>query len=195
MNRTPLVALLIACSPIKSTPPTDWSEQFCDSKIEMVFPDGAWAEYDGCKELTMDAHYEFDPDDPPEVLDYKIQFTGVADPDVECWLVITAEGVCGSGRYGIGATHRATVQFATYDCPFVPDAYESTFVAERGDIYLDEVSAGEKSGDFTDQPLLTHISGRLDATTAEDISLTVRWDVGAFISSSDGEESDCAQLE
>lgn len=195
MHRTPLAALLIACSPVKSTPATDWSQQYCESTVEMVFPDGSWAEYDGCKDLTMDAHYEFDPDDPPEVLDYKIQLNGLADPDVECWLVLTAGGVCGAGRYGIGSNHNATVQFATYDCPFVPDAYESTFAAQTGEIYLDEVSAGERTGDFTDKPLLTKIAGRLDATTAEEVGITVQWDLGVFISSSDAEESDCSLIE
>lgn len=195
MLRTPLIVLLIACSPVKSSPATRWSDQYCESKVEMVFPDDAWAEYDGCKDLTMDAHYEFDPDDPPEVLDYKIQLNGIADPNVECWLVLTAGGVCGPGRYGIGSDHSATVQFATYDCPFVPDAYESTFTAQSGDVYLDTVRAGDRTGDFTDRPLMTQIAGRLDATTEEGVALTVEWDVGVFISSSDAEESDCSRIE
>ena len=161
----------------------------------MVFPDGSWAEYDGCKDLTMDAHYEFDPDTPPEVLDYKIQLNGLTDPDVECWLVLTANGVCGSGYYGIGDDDSASVEFATYDCPFVPDAYEGTFTAQTGTIHLDKARAGEKTGDFTDTPLFTEIAGRLDARTADGIQITVQWDVGVFISSSDLEESDCALLE
>jgi len=180
---------------VKSRPATDWTKQYCESKIEMVFPDGAWAEYDGCKDLTMDAHYEFDPDDPPEVLDYKLQFNGIDDPDVECWLVLTASGTCGAGYYGIGASASATVQFATYDCPHVPDPYESTYDAVTGTIYLENVSAGEKAGDFTDQPLLTEITGRLDASTEEGIEIVVNWDLGVFIESGDAEEADCAKIE
>ena len=189
------MVLLVACSPVKSKPATNWSDQYCESTVEMVFPDDAWAQYDGCKDLTMDAHYEFDPDDPPEVLDYKLQLNGIADPNVECWLVLTAGGVCGPGRYGIGSGHNATVQFATYDCPFVPDAYEATFTAQYGDIYLDTVRAGDRKGDFTDKPLLTQIAGRLDATTEEGVAITVEWDVGVFIASSDGEESTCSLIE
>ena len=195
MQRTLLTALLIGCSPVKSRPATDWSQQYCESKVEMVFPDRTWAEYDGCKDLTMDAHYEFDPDDPPEVLDYKLQLNGMTDPDVECWLIVTASGVCGSGHYGVGPQASASVEFATYDCPFVPDPYEGTFTAEAGSIYLDHATAGDQAGDFTDKPLLTEIQGRLDATTAEDIAITVTWDIGAFIESSDAEEAECAKLE
>ena len=145
--------IMCACSPVKKEPPTDWSRQYCESKVEMTFPDGAWAEYDGCHELTADAHFEFDPDDPPEVLDYKIQLSGVEDPDMECWLVLTSTGVCGTGYYGIGEGESATVRFSTYDCPHVPDAFEQEFDATDGTILLENVSAGTKTGDFTGEPL------------------------------------------
>ena len=129
------------------------------------------------------------------MLDYKIQLNGLADPDVECWLILTASGTCGPGYYGIGADDSATVQFATYDCPYVPDAYESIYDAINGTIYLDNVSAGDQTGDFTDQPLLTEITGSLDAITDEGIEILVNWDVGVFIESGDAEEADCAKIE
>jgi hypothetical protein len=180
---------------VKKETATDWTRQYCDSTVQMSFPDGAWAEYDGCKELTVDAHYEFDPDDPPEVLDYKIQFNGVEDPDMECWLILTSHGVCGPGYYGIGEARSASVQFSTYDCPYVPDAFEQEFSANNGTVLLENASAGSKTGDFTDQPLLTEIQGSLDATTEEGVEVIVTWETGVFIKGVDAEESDCSLLE
>ena len=193
----PLLLPLIAwgCSPVKSRPETNWTKQSCESNVEMSFPDGSWAEYDGCKDISIDANYEFDPDDPPEVLDYKLQLNGFSDPNVECWLVLTATGVCGSGYYGIGTSDSATVEFATFDCPYVPDPYEDSFVATGGTILLEEVSAGNQTGDFTDEPLLTTIKGSFDASTAEGVEVVVTWDIAAFISAEDGEESTCNQLQ
>jgi hypothetical protein len=192
IRSVPLMILACACSPVKKETAIDWSQQYCESKIEMTFPDGAWAEYDGCKELTVDAHYEFDPDDPPEVLDYKIQFSGVADTDMECWLILTSHGVCGPGYYGIGESESVSIQLSTYDCPFVPDAFEQDFLADNGTLLLENVSAGTQKGDFTNQHLLTEIQGSLDATTPEGVELIVSWSTGVFIKGEDGEESDCA---
>jgi len=195
MRPLTLVVFICACSPVMKETATDWSRQYCESKVEMTFPDGSWAEYDGCKDLTMDATYEFDPDDPPEVLDYKIQFSGVEDPDMECWMVLTSNDVCGSGYYGIGDGGSASLRFSTFDCPYVPDAFEQDFDANSGTILLENVSAGTQTGDFTNQPLLTEIQGSLDASTTEGVELVVTWNTGVFIKGEDGEESDCALLE
>ena len=190
-----LIACVCACSPVKKEPATDWSRQYCESTVQMVFPDDTWAEYDGCKELTVDSHFEFDPDDPPEILDYKLQFSGLEDPDMECWMVLTSRGVCGPGEYGIGDAHSSSVTFSTFDCPFVPDAYEEEFTANSGMLTLENASAGSEKGDFTDQPLLTEIAGQLEASTAEGVEIYVTWSVGAFITGSDGEEADCSVIE
>ena len=188
-------ASALGCSPVKSRPETNWSEQSCESKVELSFPDGSWAEYDGCKDVSVDANYEFDPDDPPEILNYKLQFNGFSDPNVECWMVLTAYGVCGPGYYGIGSAHSATVEFSTFDCPYVPDLYEDNYMANRGTILLEEVSAGIRTGDFTDEPLLTTISGSFDAQTTEGVEIIATWSVSAFIRADDGEEADCDQLQ
>ena len=185
----------MGCSPVKSRPDTNWAEQRCDSTVELTFPDGSWAEYDGCKSISVDAEYEFDPDDPPEIRSYKLQFNGFEDPDVECWLVLTAFGVCGPGYYGIGAEHSASVTFSTLDCPYVPDSYESDYTATSGTILLEDVSAGDQTGDFTDEPLLTTFRGSFDATTSEGVGLIATWNLTAFIRAEDGEEADCAQYE
>ena len=185
----------LGCSPVKSRPDTNWSKQSCESTVEISFPDGSWAEYDGCKDVSIDASYEFDPDDPPEILDYKLQLNGFSDPNVECWLVLTATGVCGPGYYGIGAQDSAPLEFSTFDCPYVPDPFENNYAATSGTLLLEEATAGNQTGDFTDEPLLTTIGGSLDATTTEGVELILTWNIAAFIRASDGEESDCDQLQ
>ena len=193
-----LILVVCACSPVKKEPATDWSRQYCDSTIQMIFPvepDAKYAEYDGCKELTVDSNFEFDPDDPPEVLDYKLQFTGLEDPDMECWMVLTSQGVCGPGAYGIGDGQSTSLVFSTFDCPFVPDEYEQEFEAVSGTLMLENASAGTKTGDFTDERLFTEIQGELNASTEEGVEISVTWSIGAFIRGEDGEEADCALIE
>jgi hypothetical protein len=114
---------------------------------------------------------------------------------MECWLIITSHSVCGAGYYGIGESESVSIELSTYDCPFVPDGFEQDFSADNGTLLLENVSAGTKKGDFTNQHLLTEIQGSLDATTPEGVELIVSWSTGVFIKGEDGEESDCALIE
>ena len=108
-------------SPVKSQSETSWNQQRCESMVELSFPDGSWSDYHGCRGINVDAGQVLDPDDPAEVLNYTLQFGVFEDPNVECWVVLTTFGVCGPGYCGIGSEHSATVEFSTFDGPFVLD--------------------------------------------------------------------------
>ena len=179
------------CSPVKSQSDTSWDQQRCESMVELSFPDGSWSDYDGCRGINVDAGYALAPDDPPEVLNYTLQFGGFADPNVECWVVLTAFGVCGPGYYGIGSEHSATVELSTLDCPYVPEPYEDNYMATSGTILLEDVSVGARNGNVTNEPLLTTFRGSFDAATPEGVEVVATWDLSVFIRAENGEEAAC----
>lgn len=165
--------------------------QSCDSLVDLQFPDGTWASFGGCNDVLVDATFEFDPDDPPEIRSFRIQLAGQEQPGFDCWLIITATGICGPGSYDVGTGQSTFVQYEIHDCPYVPDRYEAGYTAKEGILLLDEVSAGSETGNFTDQPLLTHLAGALETTTAAEVNASVSFDLSVFIRGEDAEESTC----
>lgn len=165
--------------------------QRCDAKVNLNFPDGSQAEYDGCHEVLVDATYEFDPDDPPEVRSFKLQLTEAESPGFECWLVMTSTGICGPGFYGVGGGNSTSIEFATYDCAFVPDEYEGQYMANAGTVVLDAAYAGDDPGDFTNTRLLTELIGSVEASTDNGIEVVIQFDVAAYIRGEDSEETEC----
>lgn len=193
MHRTlTLVPLLLGgCDDTKGTQ-TPFEEQSCAVKVSFTFPDGSRAEYDECQEVLLDATYEFDPDTPPEVRSFKLQFTGTDDPDFECWLVVTSHGICGPGRYGVGTGQSTSVEFATYDCAGVGDEFEGRFRASSGLHLIDTVDAGDQVGNFENEDLFTTFKGNLEAETSNGILVQLsNYEVLAYIRGTDAEEADC----
>ncbi|MAY80447.1 MAG: hypothetical protein CL930_06630 [Deltaproteobacteria bacterium] len=187
----PTVLAAIACS-TKGTDTGDGNEgQRCDATVTFSFPDGSQTEYDGCHEVLVDATYEFDPDDPPEIRSFKLQLTEAESPGFECWLVMTSTGICGPGFYGVGSAQSTSIEFATYDCSFVPDEYEGQYEANDGTVLLESVYGGDSAGDFTNVRLLTEFVGSVEASTSNGIGVVVQFDVAAYIRGDDSEETDC----
>jgi hypothetical protein len=188
---TAVVLLTNACSTKGSDTGKNNEGQHCDATVTLNFPDGSQAEYGGCHEVLIDATYEFDPDDPPEIRSFKLQLTEAHSPGFECWLVMTSKGICGPGVYGVGGANSTSIEFATYDCEFVPDEYEGQYIANDGTLLLDAVYGGDESGDFTNTRLLTEIVGSVEATTNNDIEVVIQFDVAAYIRGDDSEETEC----
>lgn len=171
---------------------TPFEEQSCAVNVLFTFPDGSQTQYSECQEVLLDATYEFDPDTPPEVRSFKIQFTGTDDPDFECWLVITSHGICGPGRYGVGPGQSTSVEFATYDCSGVGDEFEGRFRASSGQHLIDTVDAGDGVGNFEKEDLFTTFRGNLEAETSNGILVQLsNYEVKAYIRGTDAEEVDC----
>ena len=182
---------LASCADDQGTKESDL-EQTCSVTARFTFPDGTVSEYAECTDVLLDATYEFDPDKSPEIRSFKIQFTGTDDPDFECWLIVTAHGVCGSGRYGIGSSESTQVEFATYDCINVADEYEGRFRAQSGTHVIDVVEAGDRPGNFEGESLYTTFRGNLEAETSDGIRVElINYDISAYIRGTDAEETRC----
>jgi hypothetical protein len=186
-----LAALTLGCTPVRSPEREPGPSQYCDSTVNMEFPDGSWTEYNGCHGVMIDATYEFDPDDPPDIRSFKLQLTGADEPGFECWLVVTSRGICGPGFYDVGPSVSTMIELATYDCDYVPDEYEGRYNSNDGQIRVDAVNAGSEVGDFTNEPLFTEFKGSLEASTPEGIELIVNFEVGAFLRGEDSEQTEC----
>jgi len=169
--------------------------QRCTSQVQFRFPDDTTAQYDGCNDVMVDATYEFDPDDPPEVRSFKLQFARENTPGDDCWMVITSRGICGAGDYRIGPTRGTTLEFQTHDCRDVPDAYEASFTTATGTLTIERVSGGNEHGNFTGQRLRTELRGEAEATTTEGVEIEVGFDLAVYIDGEDAEESSCRRLD
>ena len=185
-----ITLLMLSCADTKGTKEAD-PEQSCDVFARFNFPDGSSSEYNACTDVLLDATYEFDPDKPPEIRSFKLQFTGTDDPDFECWLIVTSHGVCGPGRYDIGAGKSTAIDFATYDCAGVDDEFEGRFQATAGTHRIELIEAGDEAGDFQNEPLFTNFKGAIDAESPSGIRLELTYDVNAFIRGIDAEETIC----
>jgi len=185
------LCMMICCSSDKDEDTGKVDAQTCESSVELEFPDGTWASFDGCNDVLADATFEFDPDDPPEIRSFRLQLTGQDDPGFDCWLIMTASGICGPGYYDVGAGKSTSVQYAIHDCPYVSDGFEDAYVASEGVLLLDAVNAGSEPGNFTDTPLLTHIKGAIETTSASDVKANVSFDLQVRIRGEDAEEIEC----
>ena len=186
-----LFLLHAGCSEVQQPERKPGPSQHCDSTVRIEFPDGSWTEYNGCNEVMLDATYEFDPDDPPTIRSFKIQLVGADEPGFECWLVVTSHGICGSGFYDVGASKSTMIEMGTYDCDYVPDEYEGRFRSSEGQMRIESVHAGDKTGDFTGNPLFTEFRGSIEANTPEGIDVVVTFDIGAYLRGEDSEEGEC----
>ena len=56
----------------------------CEAGFSVTFADGTTAAIDGCSGTTMEASFEFDPDDPPEFRTYSLRFDGTPEDGFDC---------------------------------------------------------------------------------------------------------------
>ena len=147
--------------------------QSCSMTARFIYPDGSVSTYTDCEEVLVDATYEFDPDKPPQVRSFNVQFSGTDEATFNCWLRITARGLCGSGLYAVGPAESTQLQFETSDCRGVADQYEGEFVAQSGIHNVYRINAGDEPGNFEVEALYTEFRGDLQATTANGIEIDI----------------------
>ncbi len=190
-----LTSLGLGCTSQKASDTGTPAAQACASTVELQFPDGTWASFDGCNDVLADATFEFDPDDPPEIRSFKLQLTGAVDPGFDCWLIMTAKGLCGPGYYDIGASQSTSVVYEIHDCPYVPDGFEAGYSASEGVLLLDDISAGDTPGNFEGEPLMTHIVGAAESTTSSGVQANLTFDLSVRIRGEDAEETVCEKAD
>ena len=103
---------------------------------------------------------------------------------------MTSTGLCGPGFYGVGSGESTTIEFATYDCEFVPDEYEGQYFANDGTVLIDAVQGGDVPGDYTGIRLLTELAGSVEATASNGIEVVIQFDIAAYIRGDDSEETE-----
>jgi|GEM_PF-1344563 len=163
----------------------------CLADFTITMPDGTSTNLDFCVRSSMEAAFEFDPDDPPEVRNPILEFHAVTDEAFECWVRIAEPAACGEGYYRIDGSS-GTVTFDLHDCTGVGDEYEATFDANSGYIRMDTFHAGDEPGNFSGKPLETRMAGYVSVTTVEGITLTGDFSQRAELTATDAEEAACA---
>jgi hypothetical protein len=91
----------------------------------------------------------------------------------------------------VGSGESTTIEFATYDCDFVPDEYEGQYFANDGTVLIDAVQGGDVPGDYTGIRLLTELAGSVEATASNGIEVVIQFDIAAYIRGDDSEETEC----
>jgi hypothetical protein len=168
----------------------DREDSRCAAEFELTTPSSTTT-IDGCEEWSLDASFEFDPDDVPEIRSLILAFDGSAEAEFECTVAITQDHVCGDGYYRQGAGESGTTQVVTLDCTGVDDADETTF-SGTGYLHLTSIDTGEDAGSFAGQGLYTSIDGTLSVSNG-DFALTGEFSVAATQLAGDAEEqADCA---
>ncbi|MDP6078012.1 MAG: putative metal-binding motif-containing protein, partial [Acidimicrobiales bacterium] len=136
----------------------------CSADFTVTFPDGTSTTLDGCTNWDFDAAFEYDPDDPPEVIDFTFTLGATTVAEADCRVELVQQGVCGTGYYDQQEA-TGTTTMVLMDCSGVGDDYEDTFTAPEGYLRIDRLDAGSTAGFFTDQPLSTTLEGHLHVWT------------------------------
>lgn len=163
----------------------------CTAMLYLEFPTGERSEIDFCAGWALEAEYEFDPDDEPEVRDATLALAATVEEGFECRILLREQGACGEGTYLIedGDT---SIAMTISDCEGVPDAYEGATPAVEGSVTFDVLDAGDTPGNFTGKPLATRIAGTIDVADAAGVVLGGAFDVTYEVIAGDAEESACA---
>lgn len=162
----------------------------CEAEFEIAMLDGTTATNDYCASATLQATYEFDPDDPPEVRAPEMLFQATTEQDFDCWVRIDEPQVCGQGYYRMDGSS-GTVEFNTSDCTGVGDDYEGVFSAGSGYVYIASIHAGDTPGNFSGEEISTTLSGSLAIQESGGLGLSGNFHVIAAVLARDAEEGGC----
>jgi len=130
----------------------DVANSSCTASFTLDFPDGSTTTIDGCVEWALDTTWEYDPNDPPELNAFTLEFNAVSSTGFECQVLIVQEEVCGTGYYD-AADAANTTTYTLMDCSGVANAYEQVYTASTGYLQLDLIDGGSTPGNFTGLPL------------------------------------------
>ena len=150
----------------------------CSADLTVTAPDGSVVTLDFCQAWDFTAAFEYDPDDPPEVLSLNVTLEATTESDFQCDVTLVQTGLCGPGYYD-ARDSALTTTFVTFDCSGISDDYETSTPLEEGYVRYDTLDAGSEAGSFAGEPLDTTVGGHLHLTgggfeLAGDISLGLR---------------------
>jgi hypothetical protein len=164
----------------------------CTASFTVDFPDGSSTTLDGCVDWSLNAAFEYDPDDPPEVRSFTLNFGATNEAAFECAVVVTQTQVCGTGYYDM-APSTGTTTYAIMDCSGVADEFEANYTVSTGYMRLDVLDSGSTAGNFTDQPLATAVEGYLSVDDGTGVHLSGSFTVSLEqITTDEEEQTTCA---
>ena len=102
----------------------DRASSACVAEFTFRTPSGE-ATIDGCQEWSLNAAFEFDPDDVPEVRAFQLSFDGSTEAEFECSVSLVQDHVCGTAYYRQGDTEAGRTEVVTLDCTGVADEDET----------------------------------------------------------------------
>jgi hypothetical protein len=145
----------------------DVEDSACSADFTLTLPDGNTTTLDGCVTWEFQAAFEYDPDDPPEVLNFTLTLGATVEAEFDCRIELVQRGLCGPGYYPASGSTTLVLM----DCAGVDDAYEDTFKASEGYLRIDTIDAGSQAGSFAGEPLVTTLEGHLHVATQGGIDL------------------------
>ena len=124
----------------------DASNSTCTAQFTIDFPDGSQVEIDGCEAWQQSHAFVYPSDTPPELRQTVLSFNGNTDADMSCGLVISQQGICGTGSYMMNGTTGQT-DFVTLNCTGTTKAYQNTYSASNGYLRFEAIDTGEAALD------------------------------------------------
>jgi hypothetical protein len=168
------------------------STRLCESNIWLLFDDGSNTQFDGCVDWSIDATFEFDPDDIPEIRHPVITFRSTTEAAFECSITLELSEACGLGYYCLEETTAGQISFDIHDCPGVPDSFEVASINTAGYVHMTGLFAGDTPGNFTGEPLYSLIEGNFGISSTEGVTINGNFSVADEIIAVDAEEAGCS---
>ena len=142
----------------------------CTADFTFTLPNGDTATMDGCVDWNLSPIFNFDPQDPPWLRHFTVEFNGTNSAGFDCSVTIEQNNLCEDGFYDVQSASTSVV-FVTTDCLDIPIQYESTYQGTEGYVRIDSVDTGNQGGSFINLPLLTSIDGHLSAESASGVDV------------------------
>ncbi len=170
----------------------DVADSSCSADLLVTFPDGSTTTLDGCAAWDFDADFEYDPDDPPEIISFDFTLGATPMEGVDCRVELIQSGVCGPAYYDQRDDTTRT-SMVLMDCAGVADEYESVFSAAGGYLRIDTIEAGDEAGFFMGEPLETNLQAYLHVWSDEGVDIQGDLNLSLIqIAGDSEEETDCA---
>ena len=162
----------------------------CASEFTLHYVDGSDSSFTGCADWSIDATFEFDPDDPPEVRTWSLSFSAYDSDTFQCSVVLHQSQAChGELHTAHGGLYGAVT---TLDCEGTPDAFETGPSALVGAVRFSHMETGDEPGDLSGVPIDVSLAGDVYLSAPGLFWLEGSFSVGGEIVGLDAEEQNCA---
>jgi hypothetical protein len=132
----------------------------CSAEMTFFLGDGTWAWAEGCPHWSIEATYDFDPDEPPTLRSINLHLGGTEDSQFDCRIEIAQEQICGPGKYDI-EDEAGSTRLVLLECSGLTPEEEGSFDLDWGMLTILSINTGDTGGNFHDQPLSLELIGQI----------------------------------